>query len=419
MKTKKINLVLKGYPRLSETFIAQEILELERSGFDIEIISLRRPYDKTTHPIHEEISASLSYLPEYLHEEPWRVFKAWISARKMPGYKLAVKKFMADYKRDRTRNRIRRFGQGLVLAAEYSQRANLFYVHFLHTPASATRYASIISGVPFTVSAHAKDIWTSPDWELAEKLADCEWCVTCTMGGKDKLASLAPDQDSVRLVYHGLDLSRFPSPKDSKHADNERDGSSEDKTIRLITVGRAVAKKGIDTLLDALARLPEGFHWQWTHIGGGELHDELVAQAKGLNILDRCNFLGSKSQLEVIASYNESDIFILPCRIDASGDRDGLPNVIVEAESQRLPVITTPISGIPELIRDDGNGVFVPVDDVDELSSAILSLSRDPKRRKRLGLEGESNVRDNFDHLSTIGALVKLLDNSLSKAEKS
>ena len=419
MNKKKINLVLKGYPRLSETFIAQEILELERSGFEIEIISLRRPYDKGTHPIHGEISAKLSYLPEYLHEEPWRVFKAWLTARKMPGYPAAFQKFMADLKRDWTRNRFRRFGQGLVLASEFSHSANLFYVHFLHTPASATRYASIISGVPFSVSAHAKDIWTSSDWELAEKLADCQWCVTCTKGGMEKLASLAPDSDRVKLVYHGLDLSRFPSLKGPHPVDEKRDGSDADKPVRLITVGRAVAKKGIDNLLNALAKLPDDLHWQWTHIGGGELHGDLVQQAKKLEIIEYCNFLGSKTQQEVIAQYKVSDIFILPCKIDDTGDRDGLPNVIVEAESQRLPVITTPISGIPELIRDDGNGVFVQPDDSDELCAAIASLAKDPKRRKRLGLEGEKNVREDFDHLTTIGQLVELLDNSLSKSSAS
>ena len=201
--------------------------------------------------------------------------------------------------------------------------------------------------------------------------------------------------------------------------DEKRDGSDADKPVRLITVGRAVAKKGIDNLLNALAKLPEDLHWQWTHIGGGELHDDLVQQAKDLEIIEHCNFLGSKTQQEVIAQYKVSDIFILPCKIDDTGDRDGLPNVIVEAESQRLPVITTPISGIPELIRDDGNGVFVQPDDSDELCAAIASLAKDPKRRKRLGLEGEKNVREDFDHLTTIGQLVELLDNSLSKSSAS
>ncbi|MFK5979977.1 MAG: glycosyltransferase family 4 protein, partial [Rhizobiaceae bacterium] len=228
-----------------------------------------------------------------------------------------------------------------------------------------------------------------------------------------------PDNDRVKLVYHGLDLSRFPPPMGDSLLDEERDGSDMENPVRLITVGRAVAKKGIDNLLNALAKLPDALHWQWTHIGGGELHDSLVQQAKDLEIINHCNFLGSKSQQEVIAQYKASDIFVLPCRIDETGDRDGLPNVIVEAESQRLPVITTPISGIPELIRDDGNGVFVQPDDPDELCAAIKSLAKDPKRRKRLGQEGEKNVREDFDHLSTIGQLVDLLNNSLSKSRTS
>jgi len=364
----KIGLVLKGYPRLSETFIAQEILQLERLGFEIEIISLRHPYDDATHPVHAEISATVHYLPEYLRDEPRRVFNAWRKARKLPGYRKAFWHFVKDFRRDRTRNRIRRFGQAMVMATEFSSDIKLYYAHFLHTPTSVARYASFMTSVPYSISAHAKDIWTSPDWEIREKLNDCEWCVTCTRGGQEHLASLAPDDDRVKLVYHGLDLSRFPSPR---HPQSSRDGNDRDDPVRLISVGRAVAKKGFDTLLDALAKLPADLHWQWTHIGGGELHGDLVEQAANLGLQDQCRFLGGKPQSEVIEQYKKSDIFILPCRIVESGDRDGLPNVIVEAQSQRLPVITTAISGIPELIEHDKNGIFVDPDDAEDRKSVV------------------------------------------------
>jgi glycosyltransferase involved in cell wall biosynthesis len=403
---KSIGVVVKGYPRLSETFMAQELRELERDGFKLEIISLRRPKDKHVHPVHREIKAGVHYLPEYLHEEPARVFRAWRIARRLPGYRRAFNSFLADLRRDFTRNRLRRFGQGLVLAAEYAPRLSFLYVHFIHTPASAARYGAQMTGLDWAVSAHARDIWTSPGWELAEKLAECRWCVTCTAGGRDELVRHAPDPSKVHLVYHGLDLSRFPPPPEGLSA---RDGSDAANPIRFLTVGRAVAKKGIDTLIDALALLPPQLNWRWTHIGGGELKEQITAQAASLGLSDRCRFLGSKPQEEVLNAYRENDLFVLPCRIDETGDRDGLPNVMVEAQSQRVAVLTTPVSGITELIVNGENGVLVDPDDPKSLAREMTRLARDPTLRARLGADGENKVRSRFDHRATIGALEALL----------
>src|SRR6516165_8824680 len=172
--------VLKGYPRLSETFIAQEILALERRGLEILIASLRHPTDRTIHPVHRSIRAELLYLPEYLYQEPHRVWDGWRRSRRYPGYARARAVWLGDLRRDPTPNRIRRFGQALVLAAELPPDVDHLHAHFLHTPASVARYAALITGLDWTFSAHAKDIWTTPDWEKREKLADAEWAVTCT-----------------------------------------------------------------------------------------------------------------------------------------------------------------------------------------------------------------------------------------------
>jgi len=408
---KKVGIVLKGYPRLSETFIAQEIKELEKAGFDISLISLRHPTDKYTHPIHNEIKAEKYYLPEYIYQELWRVYKAKIACAFKRGFWKAQWVFLKDLARDPTPNRIRRWGQAMVLAHEYAGDLDHLYAHFLHTPCSVTRYAAMISGKSFSISAHAKDIWTSPEWEMREKLEDCDWLVTCTEGGADYLTSLAPE-GRVKLVYHGLDLTRFPVPPKSKKIN---DGSTLKQQVELLTVGRAVAKKGIDSLLVALSKLPDDFHWQWTHIGGGPLKGDLENQAKELGIDNRCTFLGALPQKEVLAKYHESDLFILPSRIDETGDRDGLPNVIVEAQSQQLAVISTNISGIPELIENGKNGILIEPDDVGALQKAILNLGQDVKARKAMGKSGEDKVRTQFSHSQTIGDIVELLNRSLDK----
>lgn len=398
-------IVLKGYPRLSETFIAQEILNLQKAGLRLHLISLRHPTDTKRHPVHYEIIAPVLYLPEYVHDEPLRCLKAWWRARRLAGYTRARSVWLRDLRRDFTRNRVRRFVQALVTAAELPQQATWLYGHFIHTPGSVTRYAAIMGGLPFSISAHAKDIWTSPDWELQEKLDDAAWTVTCTKGGADHLAGLATKADAVQLLYHGLDLERFPEPMKARPP---RAGRSHDDAVQFLSVGRAVEKKGLDTVLKALARMPDDLHWHWTHIAGGPDLPKLKTLASDLGLGSRVSFLGSQAQARVLEAYRSSDLFVLPCRIASDGDRDGLPNVIVEAQSQSLPVLSTPVSGVPELIEDGVNGTLVPPDDDQALARAMERLARDPALRETMGAAGNQKVRRHFDAAQEIEQLLRL-----------
>lgn len=393
VKTGQIAFVLKGYPRLSETFIAQEIHSLLGLGLDIAIYSLRHPTDTSRHPVHTEITASVNYLPEYLHHEPWRVFKSLMAALTRPGLSDALSIWYKDIKRDCSRSRFRRLGQGIVLAAELPENTIALHAHFLHTPASVTQYAAHIRGLPWSCSAHAKDIWTSPEWELREKLQDCQWLTTCTAANTDYLSGLS-DKNNVSLNYHGVDLQRFPEApeKTTRH-----DGSNSEQTVQLLSVGRAVSKKGYFELVEALASIPPQLHWQFTHIGGGELLKPLKQKTRELGIEDRCHWLGAQPQLCVLEYYAKSDLFVLNSKIDDNGDRDGLPNVIVEAQSQALAVLSTNISGIPELIKQGENGILVEQQDTAALSAALVQLISEPEFRNKLGREGNRKVRALFN----------------------
>jgi glycosyltransferase involved in cell wall biosynthesis len=389
----RVAVVLKGYPRLSETFIAQEIAALEERGLEILIVSLRHPTDQRTHPVHAEIRAPKLYLPEYLFDEPRRVLAAWWRVRRWPSYRAVRALWMRDFARDPTRNRIRRFGQALVLALELPRDIGRLHVHFLHTPASVTRYAAQLRGLPWSGSAHAKDIWTTPDWEKREKLTGCEWLVTCTQANRDHLAALAP-AGKVELVYHGLDFSRFPAPPPRR---STRDGKNPSDPVIILSVGRLVEKKGTDVLLEALARLPSALHWRFMHIGGGPLRAELERQARMLRIDDRIVWRGALSQDELLPEYRAADVFALACRVARDGDRDGLPNVLVEAQSQALPCVSTAVSAIPELIRDGVSGLLVAPDSPDDLARALESCITDPARRTALGEAGRTRVMAEFD----------------------
>jgi glycosyltransferase involved in cell wall biosynthesis len=398
----RVAFVLKGYPRLSETFIAQEIRALEQRGLDIHIVSLRHPTDRTAHPVHCEIRAPVLYLPEYLWREPLRVWRGWREARRLAGYRTARQLWLADLRRDPTPNRIRRFGQALVLAAELPARVRHLHAHFLHTPASVARYAAVLRGLCWSVSAHAKDIWTIPDWEKSEKLAAARWAVTCTESGHRHLAALAPRPETVALCYHGLDLERFPPIAPREDA---RDGRDPGEPVVILSVGRAVEKKGYDDLLAALALLPPQLAWRLVHIGGGAGAARLKRQATELGLDGRIDWRGARPQPQVLAACREADLFVLAAKVARDGDRDGLPNVLLEAQSQALPCIATALPGIAELIEDGQTGLLVAMGNRRELAAALERLIRDPLLRRQLGTAGEARVRGDFDMRAGIAFL--------------
>ena len=398
----RIAVVVKGYPRLSETFVAQEILALEERGIPLEVWSLRHPTEKHVHPMHERIRASVRYLPEYLHQEPLRVLRGFAWSLRQPGFRRLMRAFRRDLRRDPTANRGRRLGQALVLARELQGDVRHLHVHYLHTPASVVRYAAILTARSWTVSAHAKDIWTTPEWEKREKLLEALWAVTCTRDGAAHLENLAPEPARVTLAHHGLDLTRFPAPPERRPP---RDGSNPQDPVRIVSVGRAVAKKGFSDLVRALAALPADLHWRFAHVGGGELLEGLKEEAKAAGIAARVAFLGGKPQPDVVALLREADLFVLPAKEAASGDRDGLPNVLLEAASQRLAIVATDFAGIPEFVRSGREGELVPAGDWEALSNALNLLARDPERRAALGAAAYERLSRDFGSEATIDLL--------------
>ncbi|MBY8974301.1 glycosyltransferase [Rhodobacteraceae bacterium NNCM2] len=401
-QAKPLAVVVKGYPRLSETFIAQELLALQERGIAFDIWSLREPYDDRTHPIHDRITAGREYLPEYLYQAPRRVLGSYLKTRRLPGFKAARDAWLRDLRRDWNANRVRRFGQACVLAAELPAETRFLYVHFLHTPASVARYAAMMLGIGWGFSAHAKDIWTIPDWEKAEKIADCTFGVTCTGTGAAHLKSFGAEK--VDLVYHGLDLSRFPAPPASRppHAQS-----------RILSVGRLVEKKGYDDLLDALALLPPDADWHLTQIGGGKLQRELRSHAERLGLSDRITWLGKRDQTEVIAAMREADIFVLPSKIAGDGDRDGLPNVLMEAASQKLPILATAVSAIPEFVTHGVHGHLVDPGAPVELAAALQALAENPEYRGALANAAYTRLVEHFGMTAGIDVIEARLNAAL------
>jgi len=399
-----VAVVLKGWPRLSETFIAQEIRGLEQRGFRLRLYSLRHPTDRHVHAVNAAVTAPVSYLPEYLYQEPLRVLRGWRQARRLPGYRAARDLWLQDLRRDPTPNRVRRFGQALVLAAELPPAIAHLYAHFLHTPASVARYTATMRGLSWSVSAHAKDIWTIPDWEKAEKLSAASWAVTCTTAGRDHLQALA-NGTTVELVHHGIDVTRFPAAAPRA----QRDGHDARDPVRLLSVGRAVPKKGFADLLAALALLPCDLQWQLVHIGGGPLLPELKRQAEHLGIAARVEWRGARPEADVRAAYQAADLFVLASRVTADGDRDGIPNVVAEAMSQGLAVVATTCGSIPELVVPSETGLMVEPGDAGALAAAIAVLIGAPERRAAMGAAGAARVWRDFPASRGLDRIAALL----------
>jgi glycosyltransferase involved in cell wall biosynthesis len=229
--------------------------------------------------------------------------------------------------------------------------------------------------------------------------------VTCSDGALQALRSLADTPDRVSLVYHGIDLDRFAPPVG---APSLRDGGDAGDPVVLVTVGRAVAKKGHDVLIDALGRLPAALNWRWVHIGGGALRGKLKARARAAGLGDRVTWRGALPQAEVLAALRQADLFVLANRVAGDGDRDGLPNVLLEAQSQGLACVASDAAAVPELIADGANGLLVPPDDPAALAGALESLIADPARRRAMGEAGRRIVTERFDCKDGIGRLAAL-----------
>ena len=223
---------------------------------------------------------------------------------------------------------------------------------------------------------------------MREKLENCKWLVTCTRGNERYLKGLAENPLKIHLVYHGLDLKKF------KIVNRKIERSS---CVRLLSVGRAVEKKGYKDLLAALALLPDNLDWTFTHIGGGPELKQLKRMTKSWDVPGRIRWIGPCSQEEVIEAYRDADIFVLASKIAKNGDRDGLPNVLIEAQSQGLPCVSTRVSGIPEFIEDEVSGLLAEPGDIKGLSARLQRLIMSAELRTSLGTTGQNLVRANFD----------------------
>jgi glycosyltransferase involved in cell wall biosynthesis len=390
----RIGYVAKMYPRFSETFVVNEIRGREAQGEQLEIFSLRLPADGRFHESLAGVRAPVTYL----RHGSVRGVDLWQSLRdaqetfgdlgpQLPGL-LAVDPQEAV--------------QALELAILVRRRGlEHLHAHFASAATTVTRTAAAIAGVPYSFTAHAKDIFhDSVDAEdLERKLSDAHHVVTVSDYNLAHLRSRFPTAcGRLVRVYNGLDLDRFR-------------WSSGPREPGVVAVGRLVEKKGFAVLVEAVALLRRaGREVPCTIVGAGELATVLAEQVDRLGLRDLVTLAGPLPQSAVQSVVARTQVLAAPCVVGSDGNADGLPTVLLEALAVGTACVSTSVTGIPEVVRDGETGLLVPPGDPVALAACIARLLDDPALRARLAGAGRQLVESAFDGRHQARALRSLVE---------
>lgn len=412
--------IMNGFPRLSETFIANEIYLLERMDLKLRLFSVKREDEPKVHPVVGAIKAPLRYLPRtgslsgtgllrWLRSNLPVFFAAQCAvARRHPLRYLATATAAAAmcwrYRAAPGKPRkvfVKEFLQAGWIAAEVERLGGVGHLHghFCHGVATITWFVSRLTGIPFSFTAHAKDIYQAelnPGDLLERKLAAAQFVATCTDANAQVLKARAARTNVVHTIYHGLDTDYF-APQ----------AADEAGLPLVLSVGRFVEKKGFSYLVEACARLRrEGLLFGCVIVGEhGSAYDAIRRQIADNGLEDTVGLRSAVTQNELREIYRHARAFALPCQVMEDGDRDGIPNVLAEAMAMGVPVVSTRISGIPELIDDGQHGLLVPSRDADALAAALRRVLTDAELHRRLAQNGRRRICERFDSRRTTLAL--------------
>jgi len=422
--------IMKGFPRLSEVFISNEVQLLEELGLSLHIFALQSLSEKKVHAQVNQIHARVTYLPEdsaaaaadfrvwlrtnfaklsrghgkLLRQRTAAYLKTFFSAvqfsvRYRPSFWRLKKSFYKDFLR------------AGHIAARVMDAPTIGHLHghFCHGSATITMWVSQLTGIPFSFTAHAKDIYLpelNPGDLLPRKIRRAKFVATCTDANRQHLQRLCPEVRSIRTVYHGLSTAFFTAEQ----------AQAENGTPTILSVGRFVKKKGFPVLIEACRLLQErSYDFRCRIIGAADEDSGVVERLiEKYGLAQRVFLEGPVAQEELRQIYRDCTIFALPCLVAGNGDRDGIPNVLVEAMATAKPVVATEVSGIPELIDHGIDGVLVPPEDPRALAGALEILLQDPALRLRLGREAREKVCARFDSSKTTVQLCDLFESCLT-----
>jgi colanic acid/amylovoran biosynthesis glycosyltransferase len=393
----KIAYVLHEFPKLSESFILNEIVELLKKGHDVQIFSLNHPCETRTHKEIEEYNLLWQthyFAPELLYNiNPFRFSKYFAKAfiHSLGTGKISKNELKVDAK--------------LAYFATFMKERNmeLIHAHFANMGNVARRLSKML-GLPYTLTAHAFDIYMDPDpEELRKVMNDARVVITISEYNWNFLRDKIGVNNRIEVIRCGIDLDKFKPQKNLKDKADDR--------IRLLTVARLVEKKGLVYLIKAIHRVIKVVpNCELTVIGSGPQYANLQHLVHDPDIESYVQFRGDVSDSELMRYYEGADMYILPCIITADGDRDGIPVGMMEAMAMELPVISTTVSGIPELVEDGTSGILAPPKDEKAIADAIIKLCKDSELRVTMGEEGRKKIEREFNITTEVGKLIGVFE---------
>jgi glycosyltransferase involved in cell wall biosynthesis len=402
------------YPVISQTFCDAEMLALERRGIELVIGSVYPPLTSLRHEYIARLHALIHYAPP---QEILRILER-------------NAKTTSKWPRDLIEEHDRKYGPGAkaelrarnaLYFADFFTRTNVdhVHVHFANRAAHTALFLKKISGIPFSVTAHGQDFMKDlgSDDLLREICAAAEFVAAETDYSRDLLRQRCPASAAkIHRVYNGIDLERFSMPR----CDAARPGVAPSHVPQIVGVGRLVAFKGFEDLIDACAELRRrGADFICEIIGDGPLREMLQAKIEQLDLSSRVRLLGSLSQSAVLEKLQAADLFALASTSDAQGATDVFPTVILEAMASARPVVSTRLAGIPELVLDGDTGILVPPGDAGALTEALQRLVYDRELRLRYGRAGRARIEQHFQIEDTVAPLLKLFEITPHTAVKS
>ena len=386
INSKKVGYVVKRYPRFSETFIVNEVLAHEAAGAEIEVFSIRPCNDTHFQNRISEVRAPLTQLISARPKASAFLDQLRLAAEEFDNlWELVAEEKHAD---------VTTLNQGVMLARLVRQRnIGHLHAHFATLPASVTRLAAKLAQIPYTLTAHAKDIFhesVDPD-DLRCKLHDASGVITVSDFNVEFLTrEYGCDPGRLHRIYNGLDLADVPF------------ASPTERPPRIIGVGRLVEKKGFADLVSACAGLNQrGVKFHCQIVGGGEEEQELRDLIAHNRLQEQVELTGPIPQSELKSLIQDAAVMATPCVVGNDGNRDGLPTVLLESMALGTPCIATPVTGIPEVIRHEETGLIVPERNSYELSVALERMLEDGELRTRLARAARDLIEAEFDNRKT------------------
>lgn len=371
-----IGYIIKIFPKLSETFILQEILELERLGLNLVILSLRPPSDVDSHPHFHQLKAPVLYAPVVLNEGKGNVIQQslwteWVTEK----------------------------------VHEYG--ITHLHAHYVTEPTDIVVQVQARMGIPYSFTTHAKDLFLSSHEELSRKVNGAQFVLTCTEYNKDYLEQIVQSDTPVYRVYHGVDLDVFqPNTQDLSH--------TKGAPPLILSIGRFRPKKGFHILIQACSLLNvAGHHFQCVLVGYGPLEQDLKQMIHQFGLEDCVHLTGKVTRDGILDWYRKANLFVLPCQLGDDGDRDGIPNVLVEAMAMELPVVSTNIASIPELIKHEEAGLLVEPKDPLALATAMRQVLAHSTLGRTLGKQGREKVMKTFSSIQNSTDIYNLFTTTL------